>query len=162
VSWNYRIIRRKIKGLTCEEDTYGIHEVYYGPGCCKEVEALEAELERMRAAFDKEVVDYDDIPEKPKTCEDCSQFATCTRQQKVVPRKCVDCGVLLEPDEQGYCGDCGAVICYSRDDCVILGTLCFACVQRREKRQADMNKPPSEPYWPGGGLSIDDADFSGL
>lgn len=68
--WNYRVIRRQSE---CEERV-AIHEVYYGndgvPRSCTEnpvapagetVEDLKKDIEMMKQAFDKSILEYEDF-----------------------------------------------------------------------------------------------------
>ena len=70
MSWNYRITKHEDKG----EEWYGIHEVYYDkdgdPDMISEnpiaahgltVDEIRSDLDMMRQAFDKPVVNYDDF-----------------------------------------------------------------------------------------------------
>ncbi len=68
MTWNYRIMKRKIDHSTYE---FGIYEVYYDDngiikGCTENsltpttesLDDLKFELELMKEAFDKEVLDF--------------------------------------------------------------------------------------------------------
>jgi hypothetical protein len=68
--WNYRLIRRQ----TEHGESFAVHEVYYDsqgePRSCtkfpvsasgEDVEGLKKDFEKMKQAFDKPVLDYEDF-----------------------------------------------------------------------------------------------------
>lgn len=74
MSWNYRVVRHKYDA-TSESDWYAIHEVYYDAGgdihmwapephwpMGNDAEDLLGEMELMRQAFDKPVLNEEDMP----------------------------------------------------------------------------------------------------
>jgi hypothetical protein len=78
-SWNYRVVHRKHIGRTPEfdEDSYAIHEVYYddngkmravskepAPAYAEDLQGLDWVLRKFREAYEKDVVEWDSIPEK--------------------------------------------------------------------------------------------------
>ena len=72
--WNYRIVKRVCDSLGVKEDVYAIHEVYYNnkskpvavtTNPChiqgETVEDLKDDLKFYRQAFDKPVLNFEDI-----------------------------------------------------------------------------------------------------
>ncbi len=72
--WNYRAVRRVLKGHNYTEDEFAVYEVYYDaqdkPTSCstdppaphgETLEELQADLERYREALVKPVLQYADI-----------------------------------------------------------------------------------------------------
>lgn len=81
--WNYRVLRRVLKGHNYTEDEYSVHEVYYDPqgnptSCSVDpqaphgetMEELHADLERYTEALAKPTLDYDAIVANGKPTDD--------------------------------------------------------------------------------------------
>ena len=81
MSWNYRIMKRKVEFDTGDaEDFFAVHEVYYNKdgeiygwtekpvGVCGEsLEEIKEALEYYKEAFHKEVLDWDELEASEKS-----------------------------------------------------------------------------------------------
>ena len=74
MSWDYRVVKRKVQVFGNVTDTYAIHECYYADGIersisvdpvnvdwCESLEELEDTLKLMQKASDKPLLDYEDF-----------------------------------------------------------------------------------------------------
>jgi hypothetical protein len=89
--WNYRVLARKISFETSTEIQYGMYEVHYKndiPIACTEfpvyplsfnsdedpIESLKWQLDAMKLALEKPILNYDDFP---------NEYLTYSRRMKL-------------------------------------------------------------------------------
>lgn len=84
-TWNYRVVHRTHRsphskledGYDHSEESYAIHEVYYGvdgkviavsmepvPAYAESLQGLDWVLRKFREAYEKDVLEWDNIPDK--------------------------------------------------------------------------------------------------